>query len=398
MLRTLAAISASALLAAGCTGEAPPDPVTSPTTASASPTGTPTPPDGTATASPTAGPSPAPSDDEAAIGTLAWVDRTYGQDDDQVPRLVVLDVPDGEQRELNPRALTGTAWSPSGDRVAVIGRPQAAEGPGQEELRVVDVATGDATVVATGNFSFPHWSPDGRRLVVTTTEPGQPAPIRVAVVDVETSDLTPVTDPAEDADDLHPRWSPDGDRIAFVRRTQADPTSDDPGIDRLLTISADGSDQRELAPGLFDEGPPDWSPDGRTIALAAATSPDVEAPSEVHLVPVDGGPAERLGVAGARGEALFSPDGQRLAVAAGDLPDSSDIHVVEVPSGDALAVLDADELDISPTWAPGGQHLAFLAATGLEGQADVALATLPSGEIRLLTNDGSVESPAFAPR
>lgn len=392
MLRTLATVATAALLATACTGDDQPQPEPDES------------PDRTATPSPTASPTaspPAPSptgEEEASLGTLVYIDRAFGQDDEDTPRLVVVDLPDGEPRVLAEDALTGATWSPSGDRVVYIGRPDAPEEPAQEELLTVVPDAGTTSVIAEGNFLSPAWSPDGLDVAVAGSTPGERDPISIAVVNVQRAQLTAVTEPPEGTDDLEPAWSPDGERIAFVRNRHADPSSEDPDDRRILTVAPDGSDQQEVAPGLFNEGAPAWSPAGDTIAVTASESPGVDPPRRVYLAPADGGEPTPLAVSGARHDVVFSPDGQLLAVVVGTLPDRTDIHVVNVDDASTVAVFDGGEFDTSPTWSPDGTHIAFVAASGLEGQADIALGELESGEVTQLTEDGSVESPDFAPR
>lgn len=388
MLRTLATVATAALLATACTGDDQPQPEPDES------------PERTATPSPIVSP-PAPSptgEDEVSLGTLAYIDRPFGQDDEDTSRLVIVELPGGEPRVVAEDALTDVRWSPSGDRVVYIGRPEAPEEPAQEELLTVVPEAGAASVIAEGNFSSPAWSPDGRDVAVSGNAPGDRGPLSIAVVNVQRAELTTVTEPPQGTDDLEPAWSPDGERIAFVRNRHADPSSEDPDDKQILTVAPDGSGQQELAPGLFNEGAPAWSPGGDTIAVTASEFPGVDPPRRVYLAPADGGEPTPLPVSGARQEVVFSPDGQLLAVVVGTLPDRTDIHVVDVDDGSTVAVLDGGEFDTSPTWSPDGTHIVFVAASGLEGQADIALGELESGEVTHLTEDGSVESPDFAPR
>jgi dipeptidyl aminopeptidase/acylaminoacyl peptidase len=64
---------------------------------------------------------------------------------------------------------------------------------------------------------------------------------------------------------LQPRWSPDGDRIAFV--ADQTETPDDSGSVDLHTIRPDGSDHRTVTDADLRVMEPRWSPDGSRLAF-----------------------------------------------------------------------------------------------------------------------------------
>jgi len=68
------------------------------------------------------------------------------------------------------------------------------------------------------------------------------------------------------------RWSPDGQRIAFIRI----PDSATPfTVGELWVMQADGSGARRLAEADAGHGtPPAWSPDGRHIAFVVRENPE----------------------------------------------------------------------------------------------------------------------------
>jgi Tol biopolymer transport system component len=108
-----------------------------------------------------------------------------------------------------------------------------------------------------GNFGFPNWSPDGRRLVYRVADSGR---FGLSIVDVETRAVRVLTTGA--AHDNSPSWSPDGDRIVF--------TSDRDGDFEVYTIRTDGTDLRRLTRSPGNDAHTAWSPDGEWIAFASA--------------------------------------------------------------------------------------------------------------------------------
>lgn len=147
------------------------------------------------------------------------------------------------------------------------------------------------------------WSPDGERLVFSSDRRGQPdlwvarpAAGAEGWSDALEFDVEPLV--ASPEPEERPRWSPDGERIGFVR-----------GRGQLVVADADGKNERVVLDHWYE---PEWrwSPDGRFIACSM---PDVAFNSEVFVLPVDGGePYNVSRHPDDDGAPAWSPDGHRL--------------------------------------------------------------------------------------
>ena len=91
-------------------------------------------------------------------------------------------------------------------------------------------------------------------------------------MDADGSNPTRLTD--SDAWDYWPSWSPDGDRIAFVRST---------GDFDLWLMNADGTEQRPLLGRPTMDSQPAWSPDAAQIVFTC----EVEATGSEEICVMD---------------------------------------------------------------------------------------------------------------
>jgi Tol biopolymer transport system component len=113
----------------------------------------------------------------------------------------------------------------------------------------------------TGIQDFPDVSPDGSRLAYTSWLTVMPYRGRVRVVQ-QLWTLNLVRGEAgqlllSNASDIHPRWSPDGKRLAF--------SSNRTGRYEIFTVGADGIGLQQVTGGPGDKTWPAWSPDGQRI-------------------------------------------------------------------------------------------------------------------------------------
>ncbi|HEX7707353.1 MAG TPA: protein kinase, partial [Thermoanaerobaculia bacterium] len=125
-------------------------------------------------------------------------------------------------------------------------------------------ATGES-VRRIADFGYnPSWSPDGRRIVVSTeggnNPTGRGTTAALWVVEVQTGERKKIYD----GDAVMPRWSPNGHRIAFWGLPMVDSGQRD-----ILTIPADGGEAVPVTSDPPLDWSPAWAPDGKFLYFAS---------------------------------------------------------------------------------------------------------------------------------
>ncbi len=160
-----------------------------------------------------------------------------------------------------------------GDRVRPVWHPVSGEllwvrfvvGSGEErsqlEIAAPDLSQIRPVLDQSGIQDFPDLAPSGRRLAYTSWQTVMPFRGGVQVIqqlwslDLATGQAGQLL--LSNASDIHPRWSPDGQRLAFA--------SNRTGRYEIWTIAADGQDPRQVTAGPGQKTWPAWSPDGTRI-------------------------------------------------------------------------------------------------------------------------------------
>ncbi len=162
------------------------------------------------------------------------------------PRLFTM----GDENETAP------SFSPDGRSIAFSsgGDIRVRTLEGDERRVVVDPAIGG------GNGGF-VWSPDGTRLAFTNSRSGW---AQVAVVKIETGEVTPITWEERGHGDIS--WSPDGGWLSFTR-------SDESGFSNQVVVApSDGAQPpSEITRGKGMRTQPRFSPDGDKLAWIEQT-------------------------------------------------------------------------------------------------------------------------------
>jgi eukaryotic-like serine/threonine-protein kinase len=148
--------------------------------------------------------------------------------------------------------------------------------------------------------STPSLSPDGRRVALQREVSGN---IDIYLLETARNGLSRFT--VDAADDIFPIWSPDGGRIVFSSTRRR-------GLDLYLK-SASGTRDEELLLATPDiKAASSWSPDGRVLLYLSA---DAKTGFDIWAMPMDGDrkPIPVIQTKSNERLAQFSPDGKWIA-------------------------------------------------------------------------------------
>jgi Tol biopolymer transport system component len=273
-------------------------------------------------------------------------------------------------------AISSMALSPDGSRIALA---MSVENFNQE----IFVMQNDGNQLTRltqdpGYDHLPSWSPDGQKLVYVRI-PQNAYTHTIHVMDANGGNQTLLTDQG-----TNPRWSPTGRQISFER------INHDTGITDVHIMDADGRNMRNLtnSPGRDENAA--WSPDGAKLVFQRH-DPQIGG-ADLYVIHVDGSRLTRLtDNAGIEHDPRWSPDGTRIVfVRYSHENNLQRLYVMNADGGNEVRLTNREDLqgEVSPSWSPDGSQIAFandrypiivntVEATG--GSQPFAFSTLPAG-------------------
>ena len=255
------------------------------------------------------------------------------------------------------------------------------------------IMAANASALTAVRDSYPDLSPDGVTLMFQSNRSGKQA-IWLARADGRDPHLlfdgaSPGSDPAT------PRWSPDGQRIAFAMKPAG---ATDENESEIYVMGADGSRVRRLTNAPGDDSHPHWTADGKRIFFnSARATPDLKADwgdqwIDIYSMSADGSDVRRH--TDCRTVCTYpvpSPDGRSIAhrrverTSGRDweqrpVPENSEVVVTRLTGRTTVNLSRSPAYDGWPMWSPDGRWIVFAS------NRDGGIAT---GQIYRVRADGS---------
>ena len=300
---------------------------------------------------------------------------------------------------LDVQTPSDAQLSPDGGHIAyvfgVMHKPDA-ETPHPSAIHILNLGDGrnhSLDAASTGTNRAPRWSPDGQRLAFLTKRDGQSTTC-LYLTDIvgERADLLSV----ESANASAPAWLPNGSDIAYIsqeRTTQADPYVVDahPNFARLTVISLSDGRWRFISPSNFHVHEFAVSPNGQLAVVLASDHPNPMQGwygARLFLATLETGEWRELSSRTPYqiGRLCWSPDGNSISYVGGVCSDegnvAGEVYVIHHLGGAARNL--TPNIDHSITWIDWRDEGILYGARHIEA-SQLGWLEPDTGKIRLIS-------------
>jgi TolB protein len=179
-----------------------------------------------------------------------------------------------------------------------------------------------------------------------------------------------------------PSLSPDGTQIAFVGSAR--------GNTDIYAVGAGGGSLRRLTSSRALEASPAWSPTGRQILYTS----DLTGTPQIYVMDGEGTGSRRVTLAGNwNDEGAWSPDGSRIAFACRNEGDFN-ICLMDLTSGQTVQIT-SEGSNGHPSWSPDGEKIVYSSRRG--GSTQIYTMDANGQNKRQLTQAGNHSQPVWLP-
>ena len=264
--------------------------------------------------------------------------------------LVNADSTDLTQLTIMEKGACQPSWSPDGSQLVFIspclGRADFFETIYNESSLYIINADGSGLkqlTPAPGSDFEPAWSPDGTRIAFTSVRGGFR---QIYSLDVESLEVTLLTNTTSAIESSQPAWSPDGTKIAYMAKRV--------GAYQVWSMNENGQEAVQLAHSgqeLWDYLPT-WSSDGRTVFFNQRR-PGAFRPwlMQIDSEGLDQEP-RRMNFITPIEDVSFSPDGYWLVFEGMDSEGNREIYYMTVAGSGRTRLTNDPKIDFDPAWRP----------------------------------------------
>ena len=300
---------------------------------------------------------------------------------------------------LKVRRVGDPQVSPKADFVAfTITDPDKAANRSTTQIYLVPLGGGEPRQLTNDEHSSatPRWSPDGEKLAFVSARDGES---QIWTIDISSGALKKITSISTGAGD--PVWSPDGKWLAFVSDVYPECTDDGCNKKRADEVAANKV-KAHVATRLLYRHWKSWKDGTRThvfvVSSAGGEAKDMT-PGDYDAPPFSlGGPTDYA----------FSPDSKDLAFVSNHdkveaTSTNADVWIVPVRGGAPKNITAANKgYDGSPQYSPDGRYLAYRSQVTPTYESDrfrLMLYDLKTNQAKSISEslDSSVDEFAFSP-